>query len=258
MNPMERARAFAALHVKGDPLILYNVWDAGSAKAIEEIGAKALATGSWSVAAAHGYGDGEKIPLHLVLSNLRRIVDSVSLPLSVDFEAGYGDSLRQVQLNVAQIIEAGAIGINLEDTIIGTKELRTVDDQCSRINAARSAAESAGIPIFINARTDVFLQKDHDGHSEKDLEEVLVRAKAYEELGASGLFPPGLRNQKLIEKLCAECAVPVNIVMLPGVPAPKRLAELGVSRISYGPKPYRQMIEALKEAGKRALAMEDG
>src|SRR5690349_1537045 len=115
----ERAIAFAKLHVKGDPLVLFNAWDAGTAKAVSEAGAKAIATGSWAVAAANGYTDGEIIPLEEVLANLRRIVRSVDLPISLDFESGYSRSPDELSANTARVIEAGAIGINFEDQIIG-------------------------------------------------------------------------------------------------------------------------------------------
>ncbi len=252
-----RARLLNNLHVKGDPLILFNIWDAGSAKAIEDIGAKVIATGSWSVAAAHGYDDGEKLPFDFVLANLKRIIASVNLPVTIDLEGGYGRSPVQVQESVAKVIETGAVGINFEDQIIGGEGLYSIEDQCARIKAARAAAEHASIPIFINARTDVFLKsnpaQNHDGH----LEEAIRRSAAYAESGASGFFAPGLRNAKDIEKLCEASSIPINILVLPDAPSPKQLANLGIARISYGPRPYRQMIDVLKEAGRKALSMSE-
>lgn len=254
-SQIERAEILARLHVKGNPLVLFNIWDAGSAQAIQEIGARVIATGSWSVAAAHGYSDGEKLPFDLALANLRRIVASVDLPVTIDLEGGYGHSPGEVQETVSQVIEAGAVGINFEDQMIGGDELYPVDEQCMRISAIREAAERVSVPLFINARTDIFLNVPASDHSDVHVEEALSRAAAYVSAGASGFFAPGLRAAQLISRLCEQTQLPVNIMVLPGIPSSSELAALGVSRISYGPGPYRQMIEGLKEAGRKALSM---
>ena len=126
ISQMEHARILRSLHIKGDPLIVFNIWDAGSAKVMQEIGAKTIGTGSWSVAAAHGYDDREKLPLDLALANLKRIVACVTLPVTIDFEGGYGKSPAEVGANVARVIEAGAVGINFEDQIVGGKGLYSI------------------------------------------------------------------------------------------------------------------------------------
>jgi 2-methylisocitrate lyase-like PEP mutase family enzyme len=254
MTQKEKAEAFKNLHVKGSPVILFNIWDAGSARAIEQAGAKAIATGSWSVAAAHGFDDGEKIPLPLVLASIKRIVDSVALPVTLDFETGYATDPAELKENIKNVIAAGAIGINFEDRIIGGDGLHTIEDQSARIKAIREAAEEALIPLFINARTDVFLKTYPAKHDDDQLEEAVRRAEAYAGAGASGLFAPGLRDPELIEKLCERSTLPVNILVLPDTPPTKTMAQLGVARISYGAAPYRQMVEALKEAGRKAFA----
>lgn len=127
--------------------------------------------------------------------------------------------------------------------------------QGERLQAARAAADAAGVPLFINARTDVFLQLAPAAHDEQALEAALARAKAYAEAGASGFFAPGLRNAQLIAALCNRSPLPVNIMVLPDTPPPRELAALGVARISYGPLPYRQMAAALTEAARAALAL---
>ncbi len=251
----ENAELLKSLHLKGDPLIVFNIWDAGSAKALQEIGAKVIATGSWSVAAAHGYDDREKLPLDFALANLRRIVASVTLPVTLDFEGGYGKSPAEMGTNVARVIETGAVGINFEDQIVGGDGLYSIEDQCARIRAIREAAGEAQIPIFINARTDIFLKNKPADHAEAHLEEALRRASAYAESGASGFFAPGLRNVSYIEKLCRTSDLPVNILVLPDTPSPKELANLGVARISYGPSPYRHVLDALKAEGRNALTL---
>jgi 2-methylisocitrate lyase-like PEP mutase family enzyme len=250
----EKAEQFHKLHIKSEPLILFNIWDAGSSKAVEEAGAKAIATGSWSVAAANGFDDGQAMPLDLAIANIERIAASVDVPVTLDFEGGYATDLVQLKTNIERVIDAGAIGINFEDQIVGGEELYSIDDQSTRIRAAREAADGKSIPLFINARTDVFLKTYPAVHTKEQLEEVVQRADAYASAGASGLFAPGLRDTGMIRELCERVDLPVNIMVLPDTPSNKEMASLGVARISYGPGPYRQMIEALKEAARAASA----
>ena len=249
----QKAELFNELHVKGNPLILFNVWDAGSARAVEEAGARAIATGSWSVAAANGFADGENLPLDFALANTKRIVESVALPVTIDFEGGYADDISKLKENVEKIISAGAVGINFEDQIVGGTGLYTIDQQAARIQAIRETAESNKIPLFINARTDVFLKTYPAQHDAEQLREAIARAAAYARAGASGFFAPGLRNPDLIKELCEASPIPVNIMVLPDAPPNPELAALGVARISYGPGPYRQMIDFLKTAAAKAF-----
>lgn len=254
ITQIERANLLKSLHIKGDPLILFNIWDAGSALALQEIGAKVIATGSWSVAAAHGCDDGEKLPFDLVLANLKRIIASVNLPVTIDLEGGYGKTPVKLHANVGKIIEMGAVGINFEDQIVGGVGLYSIEEQCVRIKAVRAAALNASIPIFINARTDIFLKANVADHVDQ-LDEAILRANAYAESGASGFFVPGLRDANHIKKLCEFSPIPINIMMLPDMLASKKLAELGVARISYGPSPYCQVMDVLKEMGRDVLSM---
>jgi 2-methylisocitrate lyase-like PEP mutase family enzyme len=249
----EKAETFKSLHIKGSPLILFNIWDAGSARAIEQAGAKAIATGSWSVAAANGFEDGEQVPIELVFANLERIVGSVALPVTLDFEGGYATNIAELKENIKNLIAAGGIGLNFEDRIVSGGGLHSIADQATRIEAIREAAETAGIPLYINARTDVFLQTYPAENDEAQLQQTLERAEAYAKAGASGLFAPGLRDPDLIKKLCDDSPLPVNIMVLPDTPPTKTMPVLGVARISYGASPYRQMIAALKEAAEKAL-----
>ena len=248
MNQIERAILLKSLHINGDPLILYNIWDAGSARAVQEAGAKAIATGSWSVAAAYGFEDGEKVPLNMALENLKRIVASVDLPVTLDFESGYGKNAAE---NVAKVIEAGAVGINFEDQNMEENQLYPIQDQSARIRAIRKISDESRVPLFINARTDIFLNADPATHDEKHLEQAIDRAAAYADSGASGFFAPGLKDLKFIGTLCERSSLPVNIMAFAGVPSTKDLAGAGVARISYGPGPYRQVMNALKEAARK-------
>jgi 2-methylisocitrate lyase-like PEP mutase family enzyme len=233
---------------------LFNVWDAGSARAVAAAGAKAIATGSWSVAAAHGFKDGQALSLAAALNNLDRIVASVALPVTIDLESGYGEAPGIVADTVARAIAAGAIGFNLEDQIIGGDGLYSIDDQSRRVQAARHAADRASVPVFVNARTDLFLKASTEDHNSQLVDDALQRAQAYADAGASGIFVPGLAEESLIERMCMASPIPVNIMVLSAVPPTKRLAELGVARISCGPGPYLQMIRSLGEAARAAFS----
>jgi 2-methylisocitrate lyase-like PEP mutase family enzyme len=243
----EKARAFAALHRPGDPVILYNVWDAGSARAVAEAGAKAIATGSASVAAAHGFSDAEALPLDLALANAERIVQAVELPVTVDFEGAYAVDPEGVAANMARLAATGAIGCNFEDQAIGGEGLHPIEAQAARIRAARAAA---GPDFFINARTDIFLKTKADGHDRAKVEEALERARAYAEAGASGFFVPGLADLDLLARICAGSPLPVNFMAFPGAPEAAAAAAAGVARISHGPFPYRLAMKALRQAAE--------
>jgi methylisocitrate lyase len=250
----DKARLFHSLHVRGQPLVLFNAWDAGSALAVADAGAKAIATGSWSVAAAHGFKDGECLPFPLALDNLRRIVAAVAQPVTIDLESGYGQTTAEVGATVAAALAAGAVGCNLEDSFPADGRLRDTAGQVARLAAARRAAREAGVAMFINARTDVFFQKPAEAHDMAMVEEALQRARAYADAGADGLFVPGVVAAPLIARLAEGSPLPVNVMMMPGVPDRARLAELGVARISHGPGPYRGAMQWLTEAARAAMA----
>jgi 2-methylisocitrate lyase-like PEP mutase family enzyme len=249
MTQAEKAQAFHALHRKGEPLVLYNIWDAGSARAVAAAGAKAIATGSWSVAASQGYEDGEQLPLDRLLRTAKQIAASVDVPVSVDFEGGYAKAPEFVADNAAKLIAAGAIGCNFEDRIVGGDGLYTQEDQAHRIAAIRAVADETGIPFFINARTDVFLLSDAADHASR-MKEATDRCDVYAEAGASGLFVPGLVDPELIARMCEHTALPVNAYMKDGAPSIAEMAKLGVARISHGPVPYREAMRALTERAK--------
>jgi len=249
----DKAVAFAKLHVKGDPLILFNIWDAGSALAVAESGAKAIATGSWSVAAADGFTDGENLSLDAALANLERITASVELPVTIDFEGGYTHDNSELAANIERVIEAGAIGVNFEDQVVGDVGLYSIEEQAKRIATIRETAAKAGVPLFINARTDIFL-KNLAAYDESHVAEAIERAVAYANAGADGFFAPGLRKPEFIKQLADASPIPLNILVMADTPSNEELASCGVSRISYGPGPYKQMIEFVKDAARRVYA----
>ncbi|MFW5709761.1 MAG: isocitrate lyase/PEP mutase family protein [Chloroflexota bacterium] len=245
-NQQAQAHIFKDDHIKGDPLLLHNVWDAGTARLVEQIGARAIATGSLAVAAAHGYDDGEQLPFDLVVANARRIVSAVNVPVSIDIEGGYGQDTDTISANIAQIIEAGAVGVNFEDQIIGKDELYPVNEQCRRIAAVRQAADTLSLPLFINARTDIFLKLAPERHEQRHVDEAIERAEAYAGAGADGFFVPGLRNPTTIETLCRQISLPINIMFLPDSMTLDQTRTLGVARISYGPYLYQQMAQMIQ------------
>ncbi|MEO1274719.1 MAG: isocitrate lyase/phosphoenolpyruvate mutase family protein [Pseudomonadota bacterium] len=254
MTQADRATAFAALHERGNPLVLFNIWDAGSAQAVVKAGAPAVATGSWSVAGAMGYPDGEGLPLDLLLRIAERIAATAGVPLTVDFEGGYAVEPGPLAENIAALIATGAIGLNFEDQMVGGEGLHGIETQVARIRAVRAAAEAAGVPLFINARTDLFLKDREPANHPGLMAAAIERAEAYAEAGASGFFAPALITPDLIGQLCEATPLPVNVMALPGAPDRATLAGLGVSRISHGPGPWRAMQEWLSEAAAAAMA----
>ena len=247
-----KARDFRELHVPGTPLVLFNVWDAGSAQAVTLAGAKAIATSSWSVAHANGFADGEQLSLPFAIENLRRIVAATDLPVTVDLESGYGESPEVVSGSIALAIDVGAVGCNLEDSVPGDGRLRATATQAIRIRSTRRASETAGLAFFINARTDVFLQRLPGQHDEGMVIDVLERAKCYRDSGADGLFVPGLIDIRLIAKLAAASPLPVNVMFQEGTPPLNELAAHGVARVSHGPEPYLLVMRTLEAAARAA------
>ena len=251
IDQKRKADAFRALHVRGTPVVLYNVWDAGTARAVAAAGAPALATGSWSVAAANGWDDGEHVPLEFVLGNVRRITASTELPLTVDLESGYGATAAEVGASIAAAVAAGAIGCNLEDSVPATGAVRSVEEQVLRLVAARQASDASGVAFFINSRTDLFLVAPREQHDSALADAAIERAKHYAATGADGFFIPGLVDARLIGRIVQGSPLPVNVMATRGLPPVDLLRELGVARISHGPGPYRMLMEALTVAARR-------
>lgn len=241
-------REFAALHVPGRPLVLYNIWDPGSALAVAAAGAQALATGSHPVGDASGYGDGHKVPLEYVFDNARRIVAAVDLPLSVDFEGAYSADPAEGAKNAASLQDTGAVGCNFEDQVVGGDGLHPLELQSRRIRAIR---DSVGPDFFINARTDLFLKRQE--HDDRLVAEVIERGKAFADAGASGFFVPRLSDSSQIERIIREVPLPLNVIAFPGAPPKREWAEAGVARISHGPFPHRALMARLTDMAREAI-----
>ncbi|MEM1037257.1 MAG: isocitrate lyase/phosphoenolpyruvate mutase family protein [Pseudomonadota bacterium] len=241
MSQTDKIRAFRDLHVAGEPLVLMNVWDAGSAKVVSNAGASALATGSFSLVGALGYEDGEHCPKDLVLGALRLICRATDRPVSHDSERGYGETPAEVGEYIRSVVDAGAVGINLEDGVDSESGLRALDEQLVRISAAKEALGEG----YLNARTDVFLLES--GREMDDLiEEVITRARAFKVAGADGLFVPGLVDLKAINRICEAVEMPVNVMRSLDGPDISAFADAGVARISHGPWPWRKAMSDLK------------
>ena len=253
MTQADKARAFAALHQPGRPVVLFNIWDAGGAMALEKAGAPAVATGSHSVAGAMGYGDGEQMPLDEVLYLVARITQSVAVPVTVDFEGGYATAPAEITGNVTRLLHAGAIGLNFEDQVVGGEGLHAPHVQAARIAAVHAAGSTAGLPLFINARTDLFLKSPPEQHASL-VPEALARAAIYAAAGASGVFVPGLTDPGLISAVVKGTPLPVNVVVSPTQQPASVLAGLGVARISHGPFPWRDSMAALAQGWRAAVA----
>lgn len=240
---------FAALHVPGKPVTLYNIWDVGSARAVVVAGAKALATGSHPVADAQGWADGEQVPIDFALDNARRIVAAVELPVTVDFEGAYSDDAEAGAANVARLAATGAVGCNFEDQVIGGEGVHSLELQAKRVAAIRAAVGEA---FFINARTDLLLKTEL--HDDALIDQVVERGKAFAAAGASGFFVPRLADPKQIERVVREVPLPLNVIAFPGAPDKAVWAAAGVARISHGPFPHRALMKQLTEAARGAIA----
>lgn len=226
MDQRERAELFGRLHRGPDILVILNAWDAASARVFELAGAKAIATTSGGLAAAHGYPDGERMPLTLLAQAVGEITRVVSVPVSVDLEAGFGASAQAAAHAAELMLDEGAVGLNLED---GSEPAQLLAD---KIAAVRAMAQRRGIPLFINARTDVYLRRIGDEAGRTD--ECLRRLAIYAAAGADGGFVIGGVPAVEIARLARESPLPLNVIVHPGAPSIPELQSMGVARVSIG------------------------
>ncbi|MBV9737837.1 MAG: isocitrate lyase/phosphoenolpyruvate mutase family protein [Candidatus Eremiobacteraeota bacterium] len=243
----QKARRLRELHHAGEPLILVNAWDVASARIVETLGFPAVATSSAGVANSLGYSDQENIPRDEMLAAVRRIAKAIRVPLSADLEAGYDHSESGVAETISELIDAGGVGCNIEDgahdadhPFLDTKV------QSRRIATARRAADESGVPVVINARTDILLA--NPGVTEAKIEEVLSRADAYVRAGADCIFVPGVTDAAIIERLVRSIAAPLNILAFAATPPVSELQRIGVKRISLGSSPMAYAMAQLRNA----------
>lgn len=250
------AESFRARHRRKPLLLLPNAWDPISARIVEAAGFDAVATTSGGLAWALGYRDGEETPWPEVVAATARIARTVRVPVTADIEAGYGEGPADVARSVRDIIGAGAVGINLEDsTHDAAQPMRDIDDMVARIRAARAAAEAEAVPIVINARIDLYLKRI--GTEETRLAETIRRGKAYLAAGADCLFPFALTDLPVAAELVRALAAPINLVGRPGVPPVAEIEAAGVARVSVASgltlasmASMSRMVEELRASGR--------
>jgi 2-methylisocitrate lyase-like PEP mutase family enzyme len=242
----DRARTLHALHDPAAPLALANVWDVASARVVEAVGAPALATTSAGVAWALGVPDGDRLTRADLLAAVRRITDAVAVPVSVDAEGGFAADAAEVAATITGLLDVGAAGVNLEDGACGPEGL------AARVEVARTAADRAGVPLFVNARTDVFLGGGEllGGGDDERFAEAVARARRYVDAGADGIFVPGVVDGEVIAALAESIPVPLNVMVRPGLPPVAELGRLGVARVSLG----SSVAEAAYAVARRAAA----
>ncbi len=250
---VELANLLRSLHHQKRPLVLPNAWDVGSAQAIERAGASAIATTSSGVAASFGLEDGQ-VPVPEVFLAVLRIAGAVRVPVTADLEAGHG---LAPELLVEEMLRAGAVGLNLEDTdwTVAVPVLADAGEHALRIAAVREASRAVRVPIVINARVDVFLR--HSGDPRELLDDATDRARAYLAAGADCVYPIGLDDAGAIGRFVRRVGGPVNILLRPGSPSLAHLRRLGVRRISVGGGLWRQ-AQAMTESLARRLLSGDG
>jgi 2-methylisocitrate lyase-like PEP mutase family enzyme len=227
----ESATRLRELHRPGDPVVLPNAWDPPSARRLAATGAAALATTSVGVAEALGYEDGERTPPEEMLAAVGRIAAAVDLPVTADLEAGYGLAPDDL---VAGLLDAGAVGLNQEDTDHSTGELSDPDAHAERLAAIKGAGRAAGVDVVLNARVDSFLRAAPDADPKAVLDDAVARGHRYAEAGADCVYPFAARGREAIRRLVEEVGAPVNIVAVPGKLGRSELAALGVARVSFG------------------------
>ena len=248
-----KAEAFRAMHDRSRILVLPNAWDAMSARVIEEAGARAIATTSAGVAFSVGYPDGEAIPRDEMIAAIARIARVVTVPVSADIESGFANDTRELAETIRRVIDAGAVGINLEDQVHdGSRRLYDLEVAVERVRAAREAAEATGVPLVINARTDVYLLGV--GEPETRFEHAVRRANAYRKAGADCLFVPAVGSRADIERLVPALEGPLNLLSIPGLPTIPELERLGVARLSVGGRLTLGAMSGLKKSVTELLS----
>jgi 2-methylisocitrate lyase-like PEP mutase family enzyme len=237
---MSLYQQFYQLHHNDAPLLIGNAWDAGSAISFQQAGFKAIATSSAAVANTFGYEDGENIPFELLLQTAEHIYKHINVPLSVDIEAGYSNTINGIIENVDRLYDTGAVGFNIEDA--SQKELRGAGEFAKIIEAVANHLAQKNMGMYINARTDAFLLKHPDA-----LAQTVERARLYEQAGAGGIFAPFVHDEGDMAAIVQATRLPLNVLAMPQLPAFSKLAELGVKRISIGSAMYRRLTGILQQ-----------
>lgn len=252
-NPGLHAKAeeLRGLHHAPKILVLPNAWDVTSARLLEEMGFPAIATSSAAIANSLGYPDGQHISRHEMLEVVERIASAVQVPVTADMEAGYATSAEEMEETARELLEAGAVGLNLEDSSDSESVLIELEEYMDRLHALRTVSKTAGVPIVINARTDAYWWKGAKVGSR--LAETIRRANAFREAGADCVFVPGLYDASDIAHLRQESPGPINLLATPNTPPIPELQKLGVARVSFGSGAYRTAIGAFRRLVQEAI-----
>jgi 2-methylisocitrate lyase-like PEP mutase family enzyme len=251
-NISSNENLFYQLHHNSEILVLPNIWNPLGALLLQDLGFKAVATASASIACSNGYQDGEKYPFNELVLLLKRITQSVSIPVTADVESGYAKNNIKLKENIKRLVDTGILGINFEDSKHEEQKLVAKEEQAERIHLIKNTASEMGSSLFINARTDVFLKQNNLSKEEK-LNEAIQRGKLYKSAGADGLYPIFLKEQQSIKSIIDEVQLPINILMLPGIPGFAALKEIGVARVSLGPGFLKYAINSMKDVANKLL-----
>jgi 2-methylisocitrate lyase-like PEP mutase family enzyme len=234
----EKAEVLLSLHTNGKLLVLPNVWNPIGARILEKKGFPAVATASAAISASLGYQDGEKIKRATAIDLIGRIARSVDVPVTADIETGYAESLSELEETAQQVVESGAVGVNIEDGLEWEGGLRAIEDQCQRISAFRKFVERCGVHLVINARTDCFVSSSFTS-KEEAMEEAVARAKAFAEAGADCFYPIGPGDEATVRLLRDRTKAPINILVSPTAAPLDIMRDIGVNRVSFGPYIFR-------------------
>ena len=254
MSQAAKAGQFLSLHNNGKLLILPNVWNPIGARMLQAKGYPAVATASAAIAESLGYSDGEQLKLDTMLDMVARIVRSVDLPVTADFEAGYSDSIENLQENISRLLDTGAVGINFEDSWDDSSRLRPISEQVERIKAVREAADRKGIHLVINARADSFFAEGFASEEER-VEDVVTRLNAYAQAGADCVYPIGCGDKETLKILRKKISAPINVLATAKTASLKELQDLDINRVSFGPYLFRSLLAKLSEMQDEILNM---
>ncbi len=249
---IQKAEKFLALHHEPKLLVLPNIWDPLGARLLEGLGYPAVATASAAVAYSLGYDDGQKIKFAAMLDVIERIASSVAVPMTADIEGGYAEHPQEIAENIRQVMHAGVVGINFEDSSFEGGPLQPIDFQCERIQAIRNMADKEGIPLVINARIDVFMRSADISRSEK-IAETISRGKAYLDAGADCLYPIGPGDVETLKRIREETEAPINVYASKLAASMKELAAIGISRLSLGPGLIRASLTTMRNVARELL-----
>ncbi|MEO5908446.1 MAG: isocitrate lyase/phosphoenolpyruvate mutase family protein [Ginsengibacter sp.] len=251
----QKEKQFHQIHLNNELLILPNIWNPLGAILLEDLGYKAVATASASIAFTNGIDDGEKISFDELILILKKIVKSVKIPVTADIESGYAKNNFDLKENIKRLIDIGIVGINFEDSQHEDQKLFTKEIQSEKINLIRKTASEKSSNLFINARTDVFIKENHLS-KEEQLSNAIERGKAYKDAGADGFYPIVLKEKESIKTIIREVSLPINILMLSGIPDFSTLKEIGLARVSLGPGFLKKAINSMKNIAEKLLHFE--